>query len=237
MLIPFSPTLITDWSLWNNFKPLKNNFLFQTLAASFTFKFSFNLSPVLLSGLRIQGGSIPLFTLIPSQIIKSYSHFSTKRLVYLSQLVDVDGTYIQSYPELIFSKIVPHAGIYPNWYKDLLTVVCVNPTTRQLHHQYQVPTPLTPNLPLTLVNFQRPAARTWVAHWNTSTNSILFGWIVKNSVSKFTAMLDHWIPDPVNTTALTPANSMLKLTRCPGLPSPSATAKPPFYSKEATCLL
>src|SRR6266496_6805885 len=113
-------------------KPLKNNFLFQTLAASFNFKFSFNLSPVLLSSLKIQGGSIPLFTLIPSQIIKSYSYFSTKRLVYLSQLVDVDGTYIQSYPELIFSKIVPRAGIYPNWYKDLLTVVCVNPSIRKL---------------------------------------------------------------------------------------------------------
>src|SRR6266542_4776330 len=84
MLIPFSPTLITDWSLWNNLKKLKHNFLFQTLTASSNFNFSFNLSPVLLSSLKIQGGLIPLFTLIPSQIIKSYSHFSTKRLVYLS---------------------------------------------------------------------------------------------------------------------------------------------------------
>src|SRR6266542_3948804 len=185
----------------------------------------------------------PIIYLIPSQIIKSYSHFSTKSLVYLSQLVDVDGTYIQSYLELIFSKIVPRAGVYLNWYKDLLTVVCVNPSTRKLHHQYQVPASLTPNLPLTLVNFQRPAARTWVAHWNTSTNSILFGRIVKNSVSKFTAMLDHWIPDPVNTTTLTPTSSTLKLTCCPGchikttLPPPSATAKPPYCGKGATCLL
>jgi len=83
-----------------------------------------------------------------------------------------------------------------------------------------------------LVNFQRLAAHTWVAHWNTSTNSILFGRIIRN-----------WISDPVNTTTFTSASSTLKLTCCPGchirmtLPPPSVTAKSPFCSKGATCLL
>ena len=149
-------------------RKLLNHYLIRSFHALSLQNLTFDLSPTLLDLLSIKGGTHPLCDIFPQVHAKYLTQLLDKRLFYLSQLVDHDGTYIQSWVELCLNYKFHHR--IPIWFKTLLPQVCEHVSSRQLLTRYHCPETFLPNLPLPLVNLHTKWQDLWSTYWHSSTS-------------------------------------------------------------------
>src|SRR6266542_2665995 len=215
--IPYSPTQVIDWSPWLTKRKLLHHYLIHSFQALSLQNLTFDLSPTLLDLLSIKGGTHALCDIFPQIHAKYLTQLLDKHLFYLSQLVDHDGTYIQSWAELCLNYKFHHR--IPIWFKTLLPQVCEHVSSRQLLARYYCSETFLSNLPLPLVNPHTKWQGLWSTYWHPSTSRTLYGRIIFNSSSKtqdLFAIFTHWILDPSDNSLITPQSKSLRLIRCPG---------------------
>src|SRR6266496_619717 len=174
--LPISPLDLLDWSPFIKLKCVKNDFLAQTLIAARSLSINFS-SSLPSNDSVITGGHLPIIDLIPSIYTTHISSLKSKFLLFLSQLVSADDTYLLSWSELRHLHIVYNRGGHPRWYRALYNLVC-SPNSFRLLPQYVVPEHLSIDLLLPLIALNKKCKSAWVAHWSDSSDSIIYGRII-----------------------------------------------------------
>jgi len=213
--LPFSPLDLVDWSPFIKHKCIKNDFLAQTLIAARSLSINFS-SSLPSNNLTVTGGYLPIINLIPSIYAMHITSLKFKTLLFLSQLVSEDGTYLLTWLELRHLHIVYNKGGQPRWYKALCNTVC-SPNSFRLLPQYVIPERFSIDLPLPLIPLNKKCKSAWAAHWSDSSDSIIYGRIIVSYPLKCFAVLAHWIPVQGSANLLlTPASRQASFMRCPG---------------------
>ncbi|GET64616.1 RNA-directed DNA polymerase from mobile element jockey-like [Rhizophagus irregularis DAOM 181602=DAOM 197198] len=121
-LIPISPLLIKDWSIWSSLFSFKKDYIACTIALLTSTPFRLlhtQLSK--LPNLSLLDGYVPLFECMTPKAFKAYFSILRKRqLFYLSQLVTPQGTHLISW-KAYYDNLVGRRGPgrIPYWYKDI----------------------------------------------------------------------------------------------------------------------
>ncbi|CAB5150728.1 unnamed protein product [Rhizophagus irregularis] len=110
-LIPISPLLIKDWSIWSSLFSFKKDYIACTIALLSSTPFRLlhtQLSK--LPNLTLMDGRVPLFECMTPKAFKAYFPILRKRhLFYLSQLVTPQGTHLISW-KAYYDNLVGRRG-------------------------------------------------------------------------------------------------------------------------------
>src|SRR6266498_6020201 len=133
--IPFSPTTIKDWSLWTKHPAYKNNIIARTLHIGSELNINFNFHSR--KELSIQGGSVPLINILKDSYPKASHTLKRRNLLYLSQVVNEDGTH------LLPRKLIAHRwqyrhGCQPFWLSYLESTILKQLNSRRLLDEWLV---------------------------------------------------------------------------------------------------
>ncbi|GBB90686.1 hypothetical protein RclHR1_17710008 [Rhizophagus clarus] len=234
-LIPISPLMVDDWSLWLTMTAFKCDYIACTIA-------SMTSTPFRLQHARFSStfpdltlsGHTPLYTCMSSHIFKACLKVLQKRhLYYLSQLIAPSGSHLISwiayrtaYIAILADKCgrsLPH-----KWYLDIKANTTLPDSHKQLLNRYVCPPSVTSSVTLLPDVTMTQKNQHWLVTLDGS-DAPLFGKQLTVQPKRDTCMIVHWISD-----CLSSPGDVIRLRPCLGCEAhvlfPSAnkyTAVPP----------
>ncbi|GBC15251.2 RNA-directed DNA polymerase from mobile element jockey-like [Rhizophagus irregularis DAOM 181602=DAOM 197198] len=214
-LIPISPLLIKDWSIWSSLFSFKKDYIACTIALLSSTPFRLlhtQLSK--LPNLSLIDGRVPLFECMTPKAFKAYFPILRKRqLFYLSQLVTPQGTHLISW-KAYYDNLVGRRGPgrIPYWYKDIQHATTIPDSNNRLMDQFNfTPTIDSSFYDLTPCLSSPPTTKNWIVTLD-DYGSPIFGKQLLVQASRGTCSIVHWIsPD----CEFSPGD-LIRLSPCPG---------------------
>ncbi|GBB91567.1 hypothetical protein RclHR1_18940003 [Rhizophagus clarus] len=215
-LIPISPLIVDDWSLWSTSNAFRCDYIACTIASmtSIPFRLQHARFSSTFPDLALPGHT-PLYSCMSPHVFKAcLKVFWKRRLYYLSQLIAPSGSHLISwtaYRTAYIAQLTDKCGrsLPHKWYLDIKANTTLPDSHDQLLDRYLI----------TLDGSDAP----------------LFGKQLTVQPKKDTCMIVHWISD-----CLSSPGDVIRLRPCPGyethVPFPSAykyTAVPPCCTFKA----
>ncbi|CAB4417104.1 unnamed protein product [Rhizophagus irregularis] len=167
-LIPISPLMVKDWSMWSSLISFKKDYIactiaFLTLTPFHLKQASFSKLPAL----TLPEGHTPLFECMTPKIFKnSRSYFQRKHLFYLSQLLTPQGTHLISWTTYLASLVDKRGKVRPHlWYLDLQQRTTFPDSNNRLIDRYltnALITTFAPAVDLLTCNLTSRTLRNWI---------------------------------------------------------------------------
>ncbi|GET60783.1 ribonuclease H-like domain-containing protein [Rhizophagus irregularis DAOM 181602=DAOM 197198] len=214
-LIPISPLLIKDWSIWSSLFSFKKDYIACTIALLSSTPFCLlhtQLSK--LPNLSLLNGRVPLFECMTPKAFKAYLPILRKRqLFYLSQLVTPQGTHLISW-KAYYDNLVGQRGPgrIPYWYKDIQQVTTIPDSNNRLLDQFNfTPTIDSSFYDLTPCLSSPPTTKNWIVTLD-DYGSPFFGKQLLVQASRSTCSIVHWISSDCESSP----GDLIRLSPCPG---------------------
>ncbi|GBC10798.1 hypothetical protein RclHR1_09910007 [Rhizophagus clarus] len=142
-LIPVSPLMVADWSLWSNINVFKCDYIVCTLASivSTPFRLQHANSSSLCSDLTLPGHT-PLYSCMSPKTFKACLKVLRRRhLYYLSQLIMPTGTHLVSWTayRTTYIALLPdkRGRSFPHkWYLDIQATTTIPDSHDRLYDRY-----------------------------------------------------------------------------------------------------
>ncbi|GBB85658.1 hypothetical protein RclHR1_12140007 [Rhizophagus clarus] len=243
-LIPISPLMVDDWSLWSNMNIFKYDYIACTIASmvSTPFRLQHAQSSSTFPDLTLPGHT-PLYSCMSPHVFKACLKVLRKcHLYYLSQLIAPSGSHLISwtaYRTAYIAQLEDKRGrsLPHKWYLDIKTNTTLSSSHDQLSDHYVRPPSVTSSIVLL------PGATTTQKnrHWLVSLDgngAPLFGKQLSVQPKKDTCVIVHWISDCFSSPG-----DVIHLRPCPSCDAhvlfPSAnkyTAVQPRYTFKISLL-
>ncbi|GET57955.1 RNA-directed DNA polymerase from mobile element jockey-like [Rhizophagus irregularis DAOM 181602=DAOM 197198] len=233
-LIPISPLLIKDWSIWSSLFSFKKDYIACTIALLSSTPFRLlhtQLSK--LPNLTLLNGRVPLFECMTPKAFKAYFPILRKcQLFYLSQLVTPQGTHLISW-KAYYDNLVGRRGPgrIPYWYKDIQQATTIPDTNNRLLAQFiATPTIDSSFYELAPCTSSPPTTKNWIVTLD-DYGSPLFGKQLLVQASRGTCSIVHWISPDCESSP----GDLIRLSPCPGCAA--HTPLPPSKKQNADLTL
>ncbi|GBC17050.2 ribonuclease H-like domain-containing protein [Rhizophagus irregularis DAOM 181602=DAOM 197198] len=233
-LIPISPLLIKDWSIWSSLFSFKKDYIACTIALLSSTPFRLlhtQLSK--LPNLSLIDGRVPLFECMTPKAFKAYFPILRKRqLFYLSQLVTPQGTHLISW-KAYYDNLVGRRGPgrIPYWYKDIQHATTIPDSNNRLMDQFNfTPTIDSSFYDLTPCLSSPPTTKNWIVTLD-DYGSPIFGKQLLVQASRGTCSIVHWISPDCESSP----GDLIRLSPCPGCAA--HTPLPPSKKRNADLTL
>ncbi|GET56229.1 RNA-directed DNA polymerase from mobile element jockey-like [Rhizophagus irregularis DAOM 181602=DAOM 197198] len=139
-LIPISPLLVKDWTIWSKLFAFKQDYIAYTIALLTTTPFKLSRSRLsTLPDLTISDGHTPLFEVMTPKIFISYfRRLRCLQLYYLSQLITPHGTHMITWNFYLsnLSSRKGHRVLSHKWFNDIHQCVIVPNSNSLLLDQF-----------------------------------------------------------------------------------------------------
>ncbi|GBB95601.1 hypothetical protein RclHR1_25730001, partial [Rhizophagus clarus] len=237
-LIPISPLMVDDWSLWFTITAFKCDYIACTIASMTST--SFHLQHARFSSTFLDltlSGHTPLYTCISPHVFKACLKVLQKRhLYYLSQLIALSGSHLISWIAYWTAYIATLAdkrgrSLPHKWYLDIKANTTLPDSHEQLLDRYVCPPSATSSVTLIPGVTITQKNQHWLVTLDGS-DAPLFGKQLTVQPKKDTCMIVHWISD-----CLSSPGDVIRLRPCLGCEAhvlfPSAnkyTAVPPCFT-------
>ncbi|GET67343.1 RNA-directed DNA polymerase from mobile element jockey-like isoform X1 [Rhizophagus irregularis DAOM 181602=DAOM 197198] len=210
-LIPISPLLVKDWTIWSKLFAFKQDYIACTIALLTATPFKLSCSPLsTLPNLIVSDGHTPLFEIMTPKIFISYfRRLRSLQLYYLSQFITPQGTHMITWNVYLSSlssrkghRVLPH-----KWFNDIHQNVTVPNSNSLLLDQFSseaVPS----GVDLVPAFGSSRKSMKWIVSLDED-GSPLFG--KQLSKQQYSCKIVHWTSDCV-----TRPNDVITLTPCPG---------------------
>ncbi|GBC20914.2 RNA-directed DNA polymerase from mobile element jockey-like [Rhizophagus irregularis DAOM 181602=DAOM 197198] len=210
-LIPISPLLVKDWTIWSKLFAFKQDYIACTIALLTATPFKLSCSPLsTLPNLTVSDGHTPLFEIMTPKIFISYfRRLRSLQLYYLSQFITPQGTHMITWNVYLSSlssrkghRVLPH-----KWFNDIHQNVTVPNSNSLLLDQFSseaVPS----GVDLVPAFGSSRKSMKWIVSLDED-GSPLFG--KQLSKQQYSCKIVHWTSDCV-----TRPNDVITLTPCPG---------------------
>ncbi|GET52551.1 RNA-directed DNA polymerase from mobile element jockey-like [Rhizophagus irregularis DAOM 181602=DAOM 197198] len=233
-LIPISPLLIKDWSIWSSLFSFKKDYIACTIALLSSTPFRLlhtQLSK--LPNLTLMDGRVPLFECMTPKAFKAYFPILRKRhLFYLSQLVTPQGTHLISW-KAYYDNLVGRRGpgCIPYWYKDIQQATTIPDTNNRLLSQFiTTPTIDSSFYELTPCLSSPTTTKNWIVTLD-DYGSPIFGKQLLVQASRGTCSIVHWVSPDCESSP----GDLIRLSPCPGCAA--HTPLPPSKKRNADLTL
>ncbi|EXX66575.1 hypothetical protein RirG_122490 [Rhizophagus irregularis DAOM 197198w] len=214
-LIPISPLLIKDWSIWSSLFSFKKDYIACTIALLSSTPFRLlhtQLSK--LPNLSLIDGRVPLFECMTPKAFKAYFPILRKRqMFYLSQLVTPQGTHLISW-KAYYDNLVGRRGPgrIPYWYKDIQHATTISDSNNHLIDQFKfTPTIDSSFYDLTPCLSSPSTTKNWIVTLD-DYDSPIFGKQLLVQASRGTCSIVHWISPDCESSP----GDLIRLSPCPG---------------------
>ncbi|GET63016.1 RNA-directed DNA polymerase from mobile element jockey-like [Rhizophagus irregularis DAOM 181602=DAOM 197198] len=233
-LIPISPLLIKDWSIWSSLFSFKKDYIACTIALLSSTPFRLlhtQLSK--LPDLSLIDGCVPLFECMTPKAFKAYFPILRKRqLFYLSQFVTPQGTHLISW-KAYYDNLVGRRGPgrIPYWYKDIQHATTIPDSNNRLMDQFNfTPTIDSSFYDLTPCLSSPSTTKNWIVTLD-DYGSPIFGKQLLVQASRGTCSIVHWISPDCESSS----GDLIRLSPCPGCAA--HTPLPPSKKRNADLTL
>ncbi|GET63159.1 RNA-directed DNA polymerase from mobile element jockey-like [Rhizophagus irregularis DAOM 181602=DAOM 197198] len=233
-LIPISPLLIKDWSIWSSLFSFKKDYIACTIALLSSTPFRLlhtQLSK--LPNLSLIDGCVPLFECMTPKAFKAYFPILRKRqLFYLSQLVTPQGTHLISW-KAYYDNLVGRRGPgrIPYWYKDIQQATTVSDSNNRLLDQFiTLHTNASSFYELEPCLSSPPTTKNWIVTLD-DLGSPIFGKQLLVQTSRGTCSIVHWVSPDCESSP----GDLIRLSPCPGCAA--HIPLPPFKKRNADLTL
>ncbi|PKY33112.1 hypothetical protein RhiirB3_532332 [Rhizophagus irregularis] len=214
-LIPISPLLIKDWSIWSSLFSFKKDYIACTIALLASTPFHLlhtELSKLL--NLSLIDGRVPLFECMTPKAFKAYFPILRKRkLFYLSQLITPQGTHLISW-KAYYDNLVGRRGPgrIPYWYKDIQQATTVPDSNNRLLEKFiTMPTLDSSFYELEPCLSSPPTTKNWIVTLD-DLGSPIFGKQLLVQASRGTCSIVHWVSPDCESSP----GDLIRLSPCPG---------------------
>ncbi|GBB91499.1 hypothetical protein RclHR1_18820006 [Rhizophagus clarus] len=227
-LIPISPLMVVDWSLWSKMTAFNCDYIACTIASMISTPFwlqhaSFtSLSPDL-----TLPGHTPLYSCMSPKVFKACLKVLRKyHLYYLSQLITPTGSHLISwtvYRTAYIAQLADKRGhsLPHKWYLDIQAATTIPDSHDRLYNRYVCSPSAVPAVSLVPGATTNQKNRRWLVTLDNNA-APLFGKQLSVQSKKDTCVIVHWISD-----CLSSPGDVIRLRSCPGcdahVPFPSAT--------------
>ncbi|GBC11459.1 RNA-directed DNA polymerase from mobile element jockey-like [Rhizophagus irregularis DAOM 181602=DAOM 197198] len=210
-LIPVSPLLVKDWTIWSKLFAFKQDYIACTIALLTATPFKLSHSPIsTLPDLTISNGHTPLFEVMTPKIFISYFRcLRSLQLYYLSQFITPQGTHMITWNVYLSNlssrkghRVLPH-----KWFNDIQQCVTVPNSNSLLLDQFSSEA-IPSNIDLVPAFGSSRKSMKWIVTLDED-GSPLFG--KQLSKQQYSCKIVHWTSDCV-----TRPNDVITLTPCPG---------------------
>ncbi|GET64519.1 ribonuclease H-like domain-containing protein [Rhizophagus irregularis DAOM 181602=DAOM 197198] len=210
-LIPISPLLVIDWTIWSKLFAFKQDYIACTIALLTTTPFKLLRSRLsTLPDLTISDGHTPLFDVMTPKIFISYfRRLRSLRLYYLSQFITPQGTHMITWNVYLSNlssrkghRVLPH-----KWFNDIHQCVTIPNSNSLLLDQFSSDA-IPSNIDLVPAFGSSRKSMKWIVTLDED-GSPLFG--KQLSKQQYYCKIVHWTSDCV-----TRPNDVITLTHCPG---------------------
>ncbi|GBC05572.1 hypothetical protein RclHR1_00630019 [Rhizophagus clarus] len=226
-LIPVSPLMVADWSLWSNMNAFKYDYIACTLASMVSTPFRLqHVSPSSLSPDLTLPGHTPLYSCMRPNTFKACLKVLRRRhLYYLSQLITPTGSHLISWTAYQTAYIAQLADKYGRslphkWYLDIQATTTISDSHDRLYDHFVCLPSATPVVSLVPGVTANQKNRRWLVSLNDNTVP-LFGKQLSVQPKKDTCIIVHWTSD-----CLSSPGDVIRLRLCPGcdahVPFPAA---------------
>ncbi|GET52433.1 RNA-directed DNA polymerase from mobile element jockey-like [Rhizophagus irregularis DAOM 181602=DAOM 197198] len=210
-LIPISPLLVKDWTLWSKLFAFKQDYIACTIALLTTTPFKLSRSQFsTLSDITVPDGYTPLFEVMTPKIFISYfRRLRSLQLYYLSQFITPQGTHMITWNVYLSNlssrkghRVLPH-----KWFTDIHHCVTFPNSNSLLLDQFSSEA-IPSNIDLAPAFGSSRKSMKWIVTLSED-GSPLFG--KQLSKQQYFCKIVHWTSDCV-----TRPNDVITLTPCPG---------------------
>ncbi|GBC08731.1 hypothetical protein RclHR1_08350001 [Rhizophagus clarus] len=226
-LIPVSPLIVADWSLWSNTNAFKCDYIACTLASMVSTPFRLqHVSSSLLSPDLTLPGHTPLYSCMSPKTFKACLKVLRRRhLYYLSQLITPTGSHLISwatYRTAYIAQLADKHGrsLSHKWYLDIQATTTIPDSHDRLYDHFVCPPSATSVVSLVPGVTTNQKNRCWLI--SLDDNAVpLFGRQLSVQPKKDTCIIVHWTSD-----CLSSPGDVIRLHPCPGydahVPFPAA---------------
>ncbi|GET64412.1 RNA-directed DNA polymerase from mobile element jockey-like [Rhizophagus irregularis DAOM 181602=DAOM 197198] len=210
-LIPISPLLVKDWTIWSKLFAFKQDYIACAIALLTTTPFKLSRSQLsTLPALTIPDGHTPLFEVMTPNIFISYfRRLRSLQLYYLSQFITPQGTHMITWNVYLSNlssrkghRVLPH-----KWFNDIRQNVTIPNSNSFLLDQFS--SDATPsNVDLIPAFGSSRKSMKWIVTLDED-GSPLFG--KQLSKQQYSCKIVYWTSDCV-----TRPNDVITLAPCPG---------------------
>ncbi|GBB91033.1 hypothetical protein RclHR1_18120004 [Rhizophagus clarus] len=226
-LIPISPLMVDDWSLWSNMNMFKCDYIACTIASMVSTPFRLQHAQFSSTCLEITlPDHTPLYSCMSPHVFKACLKVLRKcHLYYLSQLIAPSGSHLISwtaYRTAYIAQLEDKRGrsLPHKWYLDIKTHTTIPGSHDQLSDQYVRPPAATSFIVLLPGATTSQKNRHWLVTLD-GNGAPLFGKQLSVQSKKDTCVIVHWISDYLSSPG-----DVIRLRPCPGcdahVPFPSA---------------
>ncbi|GET56226.1 RNA-directed DNA polymerase from mobile element jockey-like [Rhizophagus irregularis DAOM 181602=DAOM 197198] len=210
-LIPISPLLVKDWTIWSKLFAFKQDYIACTIALLTTTPFKLSRSQLsTLPDLTIPDGHTPLFDIMTPKIFISYfRRLRSLQLYYLSQFITPQGTHMITWNVYLSNlssrkghRVLPH-----KWFNDIHQCATI-PYFNSLLLDHFSSDAIPSNVDLVPAFGSSRKSMKWIVTLDED-GSPLFG--KQLSKQQYSCKIVHWTSDCV-----TRPNDVITLTPCPG---------------------
>ncbi|GBC18141.2 RNA-directed DNA polymerase from mobile element jockey-like [Rhizophagus irregularis DAOM 181602=DAOM 197198] len=210
-LIPISPLLVKDWTIWSKLFAFKQDYIACTIALLTTTPFMLLRSQLsTLPDLTMSNGHTPLYDVMTPKIFISYfRRLRSLQLYYLSQFITPQGTHMITWNVYLSNlssrkghRVLPH-----KWFNDIHQCVTVPGSNSLLLDRFSSDA-IPSNINLVPAFGSSRKSMKWIVTLDDD-GSPLFG--KQLSKQQYSCKIVHWTSDCV-----TRPNDVITLTPCPG---------------------
>ncbi|GBC33790.2 RNA-directed DNA polymerase from mobile element jockey-like [Rhizophagus irregularis DAOM 181602=DAOM 197198] len=210
-LIPISPLLVKDWTIWSKLFAFKQDYIACSIALLTTTPFKLLRSRLsTLPDLTISNGHTPLYDVMTPKIFISYfRRLRSLQLYYLSQFITPQGTHMITWNVYLSNlsskkghRVLPH-----KWFNDIHQRV-TTPGSNSLFLDRFSSDAIPSNIDLLPAFGSSRKSMKWIVTLDDD-GSPLFG--KQLSKQQYSCKIVHWTSDCV-----TRPNDVITLTPCPG---------------------
>ncbi|GET55983.1 ribonuclease H-like domain-containing protein [Rhizophagus irregularis DAOM 181602=DAOM 197198] len=210
-LIPISPLLVKDWTIWSKLFAFKQDYIACTIALLTTTPFKLLRSRLsTLPDLTIFNGHTPLYDVMTPKIFISYfRRLRSLQLYYLSQFITPQGTHMITWNVYLSNlsskkghRVLPH-----KWFNDIHQRVTTPGSNSLLLDRFSSDA-IPSNIDLLPAFGSSRKSMKWIVTLDDD-GSPLFG--KQLSKQQYSCKIVHWTSDCV-----TRPNDVITLTPCPG---------------------
>ncbi|CAB4443106.1 unnamed protein product [Rhizophagus irregularis] len=216
-VIPISPLLVQDWSIWSSLFSFKKDYIACTIAFLASIPFHLKQSgPSLLPNLILSEGHTPLYECMMPKVFKNCrSYFQRKQLFYLSQLITPQGTHLISWATFLAGLVDKRGKVRPHlWFLDLQKRITVPDSNNHLIERYisELSISALPSaVELQPCNPTSSTLKKWIVTLDDYGLPV-FGKQLAIQLARGTSTIVHWV-DP---SCVDSPGSIITLIPCPG---------------------
>ncbi|GBB97861.1 hypothetical protein RclHR1_30910002 [Rhizophagus clarus] len=216
-LIPVSPLMVADWSLWSNMNAFKCDYIACTLASmvSTPFRLQHANTTSLCPDLTLPGHT-PLYSCISPKTFKACLKVLRRRhLYYLSQLIMPTGTHLvfwTAYRTAYIALLADKCGrsLPYKWYLDIQATTTISDSHDHLYDRYVCSPTNVPVISLVPGVTTNQKNRHWLVTLDGNA-APLFSKQLTVQPKKDTCIIVHWTSD-----CLSSPGDVIRLHPCPG---------------------